>query len=122
MRRFLACWIGVVACCVSSFGKAAGPGLINMPDASFNPDGTLQFGLSNARPYFGLSANATLLPGLGTKLGVPRITGVPGFSTGGEGFGQGYGAYKEKTSGLEVRLVAEDPRWASGGIGVEETS
>src|SRR5260221_10798046 len=120
MRRFLACWIGVVACCVSSFGKAAGPGLINMPDASFNPDGTLQFGLSNARPYFGLSANATLLPWLETNLGVTRISGVPGFSTAREGFGQGYGAYKDKTSGLKVRLVAEDLWWPSVAIGVQD--
>src|SRR5882672_4164439 len=121
MRRFLACWIGVVACCVSSFAKAAGPtGLINMPDARFNPDGTLQFGVSNARPYFGLSANATLLPWLETNLGVTRISGVPGFSSAREGFGQGYGAYKDKTSGLKVRLLAEDIWWPSVAIGVQD--
>src|SRR6266850_1180189 len=121
MRRFLACWIGVVACCVSSFAKAAGPtGLINMPDARFNPDGTLQFGVSNARPYFGLSANATLLPWLETNLGVTRISGVPGFSSAREGFGQGYGAYKDRTSGLKVRLLAEDVWWPSVAIGVQD--
>ncbi len=47
-----------------------------MPDARFNPDGTLRFGMAYARPYFDLSANATLLPWLETNLAVRRIDGV----------------------------------------------
>src|SRR5258706_900313 len=90
MRRFLACWIGVVACCASSFATAGPTGLINMPDARFNPDGTLRFGMIYARPYFELSANATLLPWLETNLGVRRINRLaplpnPGLLTGGSG-------------------------------------
>jgi len=49
---------------LSSFATAGPTGLINMPDARFNPDGTLRFGMTYARPYFDLSANATLLPWL----------------------------------------------------------
>src|SRR5258708_5164408 len=121
MRRFLACWIGVVACCVSSFAKPDGPtGVISMPDAPFNPDGTLQFGMWSARPYFGLSASATLLPWLETNLGVTRISGVPGFIREREGFGCGDGAFKDKTSGLKVRLLAEDSWWPSVAIGVQD--
>jgi len=47
MRRAFACWLGLLACGAS--GLATGgttTGLINMPDARFNPDGTLEFGLS----------------------------------------------------------------------------
>src|SRR6266568_1137271 len=120
MRRFLACWMGLIACGVSSVTRADPTGLIRMPDAQFQPDGTLRFGLSSAHPYFTLSANATLLPWLETNLGVTRISGVPGFSTAREGFGQGYGAYKDKTSGLKVRLIAEDSWWPSVAVGAQD--
>jgi len=120
MRRFLACWMGLIACGVASVTRADPTGLINMPDARFDPDGTLRFGMSSAHPYFALSANATLLPWLETNLGVTRISGVPGFSTAREGFGQGYGAYKDKTSGLKVRLMAEDSWWPSVAVGAQD--
>ncbi len=120
MRRFLACWTGLFACGAISVAEAGPIGLINMPDARFNPDGTLRFGMAYARPYFDLSANATLLPWLETNLGVTRITGVPGFSTSSSGFGANYGAYKDKTAGLKVRLLAEDGWWPSVAIGAQD--
>jgi len=113
----------VIACCASSFVKAGAPGptgLINMPDARFDPDGTLRFGMASAPPYFNLTANATLLPWLETNLGVTRINGVPGFSTERGGFGAGYGAYKDKTSGLKVRLIAEEGWWPSVAVGAQD--
>src|SRR6266513_4149301 len=105
MRRFLACWVGVVACCVSSLAKAGPTGLINMPDARFDPDGTLRFGISSAAPYYDLTANATLLPWLETNLGITQINGILAFPTASNGFDPSYGAYKDKTSGLKVRLI-----------------
>src|SRR5256712_6246163 len=120
MRRFLACWTGLFACGAISVAEAGPTGLINMPDARFNPDGTLRFGMAYARPYFDLSANATLLPWLETNLGVTRITGVPGFPTSSSGFGAGYGAYKDKTSGLKVRLLLEDFWWPSVAVGAQD--
>ena len=95
-------------------------GLINMPDARFNPDGTLQFGLSSAHPYFNFSASATLLPWLETNLGVTQISGVPAFSTDRSGFGSGYGAYKDKTSGLRLRLLTEDAWRPAVAFGVQD--
>jgi len=91
-----------------------------MPDARFNPDGTLRFGVSYARPYFDLSANATLLPWIETNLAVTRITGVPGFAEGSGNFGSTYGAYKDKTAGLKVRLVAERGWWPSVAVGAQD--
>jgi len=91
-----------------------------MPDARFNPDGTLRFGMDYARPYSNFSANATLLPWLETNLGVTRINGVqplasPEFLTG------GYGAYKDKNSGFKVRLIAEHGWWPSVAVGAQDT-
>lgn len=104
-----------------SLAEAGPTGLINMPDARFNPDGTLRFGLAYARPYFDLSANATLLPWLETNLAVTRISGVRGFNDNNpSGFGAGYGAYKDKNSGLKVRLIAEDGWWPSVAVGAQD--
>jgi len=95
-------------------------GLINMPDARFNPDGTLEFGLSYAKPYTDFSAAATLLPWLETNLGVTRIQGVPGFSTPNNGFGSAYGSYKDKTSGLKIRLLTESSWRPALAAGVQD--
>src|SRR5258708_23887383 len=113
MRRFLACWMGAIAWGLSSFAMAGPTGLINMPDARFNPYGTLRFGMAYARPYFDLSANATLLPWLETNLAVTRINGVPGFPSGVDtnGFGSAYGSYKDKKTGPKNPLPSHDARW-----------
>ncbi|HEY6241811.1 MAG TPA: YjbH domain-containing protein, partial [Burkholderiales bacterium] len=94
---------------------------INMPDARFNPDGTLRFGMAYARPYFDLSANATLLPWLETNLAVTRINDVPGFSSERNGFGAAYGSYKDKTAGFKLRLITEEGWWPSVALGAQDT-
>jgi membrane-associated phospholipid phosphatase len=121
MRRFLACWTGVIAWGLSSFAMAGPTGLINMPDARFNPDGTLRFGLAYARPYFDVSANATLLPWLETNLAITRINGVPGFFTQtSTGFGAAYGAYKDRNAGIKIRLISEEGWWPSVAVGAQD--
>src|SRR5882672_7327922 len=121
MRRSIASWVGLTAFCACTVVRAGTmTGLINMPDARFNPDGTLQFGLSSAHPYFNFSASATLLPWLETNLGVTQISGVPAFSTDRSGFGSGYGAYKDKTSGLRLRLLTEDAWRPAVAFGVQD--
>jgi len=101
------------------FPAQAGPtGLINMPDARFNPDGTLRFGMAYAQPYIDLSANATLLPWLETNLAVIRIDGIAPLA--GPEFQEGYGAYKDKNAGLKVRLIAENGWWPSVAIGAQD--
>src|SRR6266702_1620944 len=120
MRRFLACWTGLFACGAISVAEAGPTGLINMPDARFNPDGTLRFGMAYARPYFDLSANATLLPWLETNLAVTQINGVLAFPSEARGFGPSYGSYKDKNAGLKIRLLAEDGWWPSVAIGAQD--
>src|SRR5713226_3772665 len=121
MRRFLACWIGTIAWGVSTPANAGPTGLINMPDARFNPDGTLRFGMAYARPYLDLSANATLLPWLETNLAITRISGVPGFFTEtSTGFGAAYGAYKDRNAGFKMRLITEEGWWPSVAVGAQD--
>src|SRR5712671_4456356 len=121
MRRVLACWKGVIAWSLSSFAAAGPTGLINMPDARFNPDGTLRFGMAYAPPYLDLSANATLLPWLETNLAVTRISGIPGFFTPtSTGFGAGYGAYKDRNAGFKMRLISEEGWWPSVAVGAQD--
>jgi len=121
MRRFLACWMGAIAWNLSSFAMAGPTGLINMPDARFNPDGTLRFGMAYAPPYFDISANATLLPWLETNLAVTRINGVAGFSTQtSSGFGAAYGAYKDRNAGIKIRLITEEGWWPSVAVGAQD--
>jgi len=91
-----------------------------MPDARFNPDGTLRFGMAYARPFFDLSANATLLPWLETNLAVTRINGVLPFPTEVRGFGPSYGAYKDKNAGFKLRLLAEEGWQPSVAVGVQD--
>src|SRR2546426_12141857 len=111
MRRFPACWTVLFACGAISVAEAGPTGLINMPDARFNPDGTLRFGLAYARPYFDVSANATLLPWLETNLAITRINGVPALSTTPAGFGAAYGTYKDRNAGIKIRLITEEGWW-----------
>ena len=121
MWRLAGClWLFVVSSC-NSLWAAPTTGLISMPDARFNPDGTLQFGASYAHPYFSLNAAATLLPWLETNLGVTQIQGVEGFAAGlNNGFGPSYGSYKDKTSGLKVRLLSEDAWRPAIALGAQD--
>ncbi len=119
MRCLLVRWVGLFACGIVSVANADPTGLINMPDAKFNPDGTLRFGMSYARPYFDLSANATLLPWLETNLGVTRINSVPPIAS--PEFLVHYGSYKDKTSGFKIRLMPEDGWQPSIAVGAEDT-
>src|SRR5882672_11193478 len=124
MLRSPGFWLCLLTCAVSGLALAGPPGatgLINMPDARFNPDGTLRFGMDYARPYFNLSANATLLPWLETNLNVTRINGVLGFPTEENGFGPSYGSYKDKTSGFKARLITEQSWWPNIAVGAQDT-
>ncbi len=120
MRRCVAYCLGWAASAAAGLAVAGPTGLIYMPDAAFNPDGTLRFGLGYARPYFNMTANATLLPWLETNLGVTRIDGVRGFPNPQDGFGLDYGSYKDKTSGFKLRLLGEDGWQPSVAVGAED--
>ena len=60
-------------------------GLINMPDARIEKDGTLRFGTSYFRPYLPIWSSITLLPRLELSGRYTIIRGLSG------GLGQGFG-------------------------------
>lgn len=94
----------------------AGPtGLINMPHGRLDPDGTLRLNLSYAYPYQDISANLTLLPFLETNIGVTGIKGVPGFSS-----ETTYGNYKDKTTGLKIKIFDEEGWRPAVAIGSQD--
>lgn len=83
-------------------GSSGQTGLVNMPDARVEADGTFRFGASNADPYFTLWGAATLLPRLQLSGRYTTIDGVPGFANKPE-----LGDYKDKAFDAKVLLSHE---------------
>ncbi len=92
---------GVVRAEPSTLGQT---GLVNMPDARIEPDGTLRFGVSHYRPYLALWSSVTLLPRLELSGRYTTIRGLPG------GLGPGFGDYKDKAFDAKLLLLREG-RW-----------
>ncbi len=86
-----------------------------MPSGRLDPDGTLRFNMSYAKPYTSIWANATLLPFLETNLGVTQIGYVQGFSG-----DTTYGNYKDKVTGLKLRILDEDGWRPSLVVGAQD--
>jgi len=72
-------------------------GLIYMPDARLDPDGTWRTGYSFAEPYGAVWTSLTALPRLEGSLRYTEINGVPGF---GSQPGTDYGDFKDRRSTL----------------------
>jgi len=79
-------------------------GLINMPDARIDEDGTLRFGASYFQPYIPIWTSITLLPRLELS---GRYTIVRGLSG---GLGQGFGDFKDKAFDAKA-LFWKESRW-----------
>jgi len=82
-------------------------GLINMPDARVEKDGTLRFGASYFRPYLPIWSSITLLPRLEFSGRYTIIRGLSG------DLGQGFGDYKDKAFDVKALLLKED-EWLPG--------
>jgi len=89
-------------------------GLINMPDARVEKDGTLRFGAGYFRPYLPIWSSITLLPRLELS---GRYTIVRGLSS---GLGQGFGDYKDKAFDVKAVLLEEDEWWPSLAVGSQD--
>jgi len=79
-------------------------GLINMPDARIEEDGSLRFGASYFRPYLPVWASISMLPRLELS---GRYTIIRGLSS---ELGQGFGDYKDKAFDAKLLLLREG-RW-----------
>ncbi|MFQ5643169.1 MAG: YjbH domain-containing protein [Thiogranum sp.] len=82
----------------SSTGQS---GLINMPDARVEQDGTLRFGTSYFKPYLPIWSSITLLPRLELS---GRYTIIRGLSS---GLGKGFGDFKDKAFDVKALLLRE---------------
>ncbi len=89
-------------------------GLINMPDARIETDGTLRFGASYFRPYLPIWSSITLLPRLELS---GRYTIIRGLSS---GLGEGFGDYKDKAFDVKALLLREDEWLPSVAVGSQD--
>ncbi|TCK18113.1 exopolysaccharide biosynthesis protein YbjH [Thiogranum longum] len=97
--------IAVFACPVSAEPSTTGQtGLINMPDARFEEEGTFRLGTSYFRPYLPIWSSISLLPRLELSA---RYTVIRGLST---SLGQGFGDYKDRAFDTKLLLWKEN-KW-----------
>jgi hypothetical protein len=89
-------------------------GLINMPDARIEADGTLRLGVSYFRPYLPVWASVTLLPRLETSFRYTTIRDLP------SNLGQGFGDFKDKAFDTKLLLLREDRWWPNLAIGKQD--
>ena len=89
-------------------------GLVNMPDARIEKDGTLRFGTSYFRPYLPIWTSISLLPRLELS---GRYTIVRGLSG---GLGQGFGDFKDKAFDAKAVLWKEDKWWPNVALGSQD--
>jgi membrane-associated phospholipid phosphatase len=94
-------------------------GLINMPDARIERDGTFRLGLSNADPYLALWSSLTFFPWLEASGRYTRVSGVPGF---GEGTPETatFGDFKDKSFDGKLRLWDEGVRLPALSLGAQD--
>jgi hypothetical protein len=92
-------------------------GLINMPDARIDPDGTLRTGYSYAYPYSAFWTSLTALPRLEGSLRYTAIRGVPAFP---DDPTADYGDFKDKAFDLKFLLLEEDGFWPAIALGGQD--
>lgn len=92
-------------------------GLINMPDARIEPDGTMRFGLSNANPYFAGWSSISILPRIEVSGRYIRIKGVPGFP---DERGATFGDFKDKSFDAKFLLLKEDEFFPALSVGAQD--
>ena len=93
-------------------------GLIYMPDARIDPDGTWRTGYSMADPYSAIWISLTAMPRLEASLRYTEIDGVPGFSD--TDRAESYGNFKDKSFDAKFLLVEESRLWPAIAIGSQD--
>lgn len=92
-------------------------GLIYMPDARLDPDGTWRSGYSMADPYGVVWTSLTAMPRLEASLRFTEIDGVPGF---GDRPDTDYGDYKDKSFDAKLLLFEEGRFWPAVALGGQD--
>jgi len=89
-------------------------GLINMPDARIEADGTFRLGASYSRPYVPIWTSISLLSRLELS---GRYTIVKGLSS---GLGKGFGDFKDKAFDAKAVLWEEGKWWPNIALGSQD--
>ena len=105
--------VACAGCFVCAGGVLAEPnlggqtGLIYMPDARIDPDGTWRSGFSYADPYSTIWTSVTALPRFEGTFRYTTIKGLPGFPDRPDA---DYGSYKDKAFDFKL-LAFDEGRW-----------
>jgi len=89
-------------------------GLVYMPDARIEADGTWRFGVSHADPYLTFWSSVSLFPRLEVSGRYVRIDGVPGFGD------AGLGNYRDKAFDAKLLAIPESDRLPAVVIGAQD--
>jgi Exopolysaccharide biosynthesis protein YbjH len=100
---------------VAEPSQSSQTGLINMPDAHTEPEGTWRLGFSNANPYGSVWTSISVLPRLELSGRFTRIKGILAFP------GQDYGDYKDRAIDIKLQLFRETDTWPALALGVQDT-
>ena len=109
-----------LAFCGSAFAEPSmtgQTGLIFMPDARIDPDGTLRSGYSFTDPYRAIWTSLSAMPRFEASFRYTEINGVPGFPDRPDA---NYGDYKDKAFDFKLIIAEEDRWWPALGIGVQD--
>lgn len=90
-------------------------GLVSMPDARVETDGTMRFGLSYSAPYTALWGSVTFLPRLELSARYTEIDSVPGFENNSD-----FGDFKDKAFDAKLLLLRESRLLPAISIGVQD--
>ncbi len=89
-------------------------GLIYMPDARVDPDGTWRSGYSFTDPYRAIWTSLTAMPRLEASFRYTEIDGAP------SGLGDDFGDFKDKAFDLKIILAEEGRWWPALGVGAQD--
>ena len=89
-------------------------GLIHMPDARIEDDGTLRLGISNSDPYSAIWSSVTMLPRLELSARYTAIKDVPAF------VGTDFGDLKDKAFDAKLLLLKESRFMPDISVGTQD--
>ncbi|CAK0776464.1 Exopolysaccharide biosynthesis protein YbjH [Gammaproteobacteria bacterium] len=112
---FLCCTTPVVAAPPNPAASITGQtGIINMPDARVDEDGSWRIGISNSSPYGAIWSSLTILPWLELSGRFTRMQGVP------TNLGAAYGNNKDKAFDLKLIVLPESLYLPQVAVGAQD--
>ena len=112
MLAALLCWASVTNADPNVNGAT---GLIYMPSARIDEEGTFRIGFSNSDPYFTTWSSISMFPWLELSARYTRIDGVPGIVGSPE-----FGNYKDKAFDAKLRLLPESRFFPEISVGAQD--